>query len=93
LLAALLLTFTSQAVKISVDTLVQHHVEDDFRGRVFALYDMLFNVALVAAAVLTALALPENGHSPASVVAVAATWAATAIGYLSGSRRTTAVAH
>ncbi len=88
-LAALLLGFTSQAVKISVDTLVQLHVDDAYRGRVFALYDTLFNVALVSAAVLTALVLPADGHSPASVVVIAAGYALTALGYVTGSRRTT----
>jgi MFS family permease len=89
LLAALLLGFTSQATKISVDTLIQHHVIDAFRGRVFALYDTLFNLALVAAAALTALLLPENGRSPASVLALSAGWAATAAWYVMRSRRTT----
>jgi MFS family permease len=84
----LLLGFTSQAIKISVDTLIQHHVVDAFRGRVFALYDMLFNIALVLAAVFTAVALPENGHSPAAFVIVAAGWAATAALYVMSSRRT-----
>jgi MFS family permease len=93
LLAALLLGFTSQATKISVDTLIQHHVVDAFRGRVFTLYDTLFNLALVLAAVLTAALLPENGHSPASVVAISAGWAATAVGYFMSSRRTTAPTH
>jgi MFS family permease len=87
-LAALLLGFTSQATKISVDTLIQHHVVDAFRGRVFAIYDTLFNVALVVAAALTAALLPENGHSPTSVVAVSAGWAATAAWYVMRSRRT-----
>jgi len=90
LLAALLLGFASQAIKISVDTLIQHYVVDAFRGRVFALYDMLFNVALVVAAVVTAGALPEDGHSPAAVVVIAIVWALTAAGYVSRSRRTTA---
>jgi hypothetical protein len=92
LTAALLLGFTSQAVKISVDTLIQHHVVDAFRGRVFAIYDMLFNIALVFAAVLTAAVLPEDGHSPASVIAIAAGWAGTAVLYLRSSRRTTTAA-
>jgi MFS family permease len=91
-LSALLLGFSSQAIKISVDTLIQHHVVDAFRGRVFAIYDTLFNIALVTAALLTASALPEDGHSPASVVAVAAGWAATAAFYVSRSRRTTTAA-
>ena len=83
----LLLGFGSQAIKISVDTLIQHHIVDAFRGRVFALYDMLFNIALVLAAILIAAVLPEDGHSPASVVAVAAGWALTAVGYVAASRR------
>jgi MFS family permease len=87
--AALLLGFTSQAIKISVDTLVQHYVVDAYRGRVFAIYDMLFNIALVIAAVLTAVALPENGRSPAAVVGVAGGWALTALGYFIRARRTT----
>jgi MFS family permease len=88
LLGALLLSLASQATKISVDTVLQHEISDAFRGRVFALYDMLFNLALVLAAVLTALVLPEDGHSPASVFVLAAGWALTAAGYVSRSRRT-----
>jgi MFS family permease len=82
LLAALLLGFVAQAVKISVDTLVQQQVADEFRGRVFSLYDTLFNVTLVVAAVLTATVLPEDGHSPTSVVLIALGYALTAAGYL-----------
>jgi sugar phosphate permease len=82
LAAALLLAFTSQALKISVDTLVQHYIEDAFRGRVFALYDMLFNLALVVAAALTAAVLPEDGHSPTSVVLIGVAYLLTAAGYL-----------
>ncbi|MCW2658297.1 MAG: putative rane protein, partial [Jatrophihabitans sp.] len=82
LVAALLLGFVAQGVKISVDTLVQQQVADEFRGRVFSLYDTLFNVTLVVAAVLTATVLPENGYSPTSVVLITLGYAVTAIGYL-----------
>jgi MFS family permease len=88
LTAALLLAFTSQAVKISVDTLVQHHVEDAYRGRVFALYDMLFNLALVVAAAVTAAALPENGHSPPAVLLIASAYLLIAAGYHRAASRT-----
>ena len=50
LVAAFFLGLASQGIKICVDTLVQTHVDDAFRGRVFALYDVIFNVAFVAAA-------------------------------------------
>lgn len=86
LLAALLLGFSAQAIKISVDTLVQQHVDDAYRGRVFALYDALFNVALVGAAVLTATVLPADGRSPTSVVVIAAGYLLTALAYAQSSR-------
>jgi len=87
LLSALLLGFASQGIKICVVTIVQTHVEDEFRGRVFALYDTLFNVALVVAAVLTALVLPENGRTPTTVVAVGAAYLVAAATYLALATR------
>jgi MFS family permease len=89
-LCALLLGFASQCVKITVDTLVQQGIEDRFRGRVFALYDMLFNLALVAAATITAVALPQDGHSPVAAVAIGAGWGLLAAVYVRSSRRTSA---
>ncbi|HEY2298159.1 MAG TPA: MFS transporter [Jatrophihabitans sp.] len=81
LLAALLLGFCAQGLKISVDTIVQYEVADEFRGRVFALYDMLFNVALVTAALLTALILPADGYAPVSVVLIGLAYLATSACY------------
>jgi MFS family permease len=60
---AFLLGVSAQGVKISVDTTVQEEVADSFRGRVFSVYDMLFNVTYVAAAAVTATALPKSGKS------------------------------
>lgn len=82
LLAALLLGFASQGIKISVDTLVQHRVDDEYRGRVFALYDTLFNIALVVAAGLTALVLPDDGHAPVAVLVLGCVYLVAAAGYL-----------
>jgi MFS family permease len=90
--AAVLLGFIAQGIKICVDTLVQRDVEDLYRGRVFALYDTLVNVTLVAAALLTAVVLPENGHSPGSVVVIAVAYLLTAAAYLQLAPVTTAVA-
>jgi MFS family permease len=86
LLGALLLGFVAQGIKISVDTVVQQQVDDAFRGRVFALYDTLFNVTLVVAAVLTATVLPEDGHSPVSVVVIAIGYALTAVAFSRAGR-------
>ena len=61
--AAFLLGLVAQSVKLCVDTLVQAYVDDDFKGRVFVIYDMIFNVVLVAAAGIAALIVPTNGKS------------------------------
>ena len=71
LVAAFLLGLLAQSIKICVDTLVQAHVDDDFKGRVFVLYDMVFNVALVVAAGLAALLLPPNGVSVPILIGLA----------------------
>jgi MFS family permease len=72
------LALVSQSVKICVDTVLQTQVADQYRGRVFSIYDTLFNVTFVGAAILTALALPESGRSPAAVVATAIAYVAVA---------------
>ncbi len=61
--SAILLGLGVQGAKIAVDTIVQGDTADEYRGRAFALYDMLYNSAFVGAAVLAALALPDTGWS------------------------------
>ncbi|MFC9328349.1 MFS transporter [Kitasatospora sp. NPDC057015] len=87
LIAALLLGVVTQGTKICADTVVQESVEDDFRGRVFAIYDVLFNVAFVAAATVTALVLPLSGRSAAVVVGVALVYGCAAVLYARAARR------
>jgi MFS family permease len=82
LLAGALLGFCSQGVKICVDTLLQREVEDAYRGRVFTICDMVFNVALVVAAGLTAAALPANGRAPTALAVVGVVYLGTALAYL-----------
>lgn len=79
--AAFLLGLVSQSIKISTDTAVQTGVEDAYRGRVFAIYDVLFNGALVAAAVAAALLMPPSGHSPTVVIGSSLLYALTALCY------------
>ena len=45
--------------KISLDTMVQEALGDDFRGRAFSLYDIAYNVAWVLAATLMKLWWPS----------------------------------
>ncbi|MEU3522931.1 MFS transporter [Streptomyces sp. NPDC038707] len=71
MIAAFVLGLITQGAKIATDTIVQACVEDGFRGRVFAVYDVLFNVAFVGAAGVAALMLPPDGRSAVLVVLVA----------------------
>ncbi|WP_171164697.1 MFS transporter [Streptomyces sp. I05A-00742] len=84
LIAAFVLGLVTQGAKISTDTVVQASVDDAFRGRVFALYDVLFNVAFVGAAAVAALMLPRDGRSVALVVTVAVLYAVTAAALAAG---------
>lgn len=71
LIAAFVLGLVTQGAKISTDTIVQSSVEDGYRGRIFSLYDVLFNIAFVGAAAVAALMLPPDGRSTALVITVA----------------------
>ena len=81
LVAAFFLGLASQGIKIVVDTIVQTHVDDAFRGRVFSLYDVIFNVAFVAAAAVGSVVLPDTGKSYVVLGAVSAGYALTALWY------------
>ncbi|MFD1657653.1 MFS transporter [Streptomyces caeni] len=78
LVAAFVLGLVTQGAKISTDTIVQSTVDDGFRGRVFSVYDVLFNVAFVGAAGVSALMLPPDGRSAVLVVTVGVIYAAVA---------------
>ena len=90
LLAAFVLGLVTQAGKIATDTAVQTTVDDAFRGRVFSLYDMLYNVAYVGAAGVAAAMLPPDGRSTIIVVGVAGLYAAIAAALFRVSRETEA---
>jgi MFS family permease len=81
LVAGFLTGFCAQGVKISVDTLIQTGVEDSYRGRVFSLYDMIFNVGQVSAAALGAVILPDDGKSYPVLTFVVLGFALTAVIY------------
>ncbi|MGR8009562.1 MFS transporter [Streptomyces hypolithicus] len=76
--AAFLLGVTTQGAKIAADTVVQSSVDDAYRGRIFSVYDVLFNVAFVGAAATAALILPPDGRSAPLVVVVALIYAVVA---------------
>ena len=51
-------------VKVTNDALVQSKIDDYYRGRVFAVYDVLVNAAIVSGGLIAALMLPTSGVTP-----------------------------
>jgi MFS family permease len=76
-----LLYLARQSMAICVVTILQEEVDDTYRGRIFAFYDMMFNAAYVAGAALSVVIMPVDGHSPILIALVAAGFAVVAAGY------------
>jgi MFS family permease len=72
---------SAQCVKICVDTTVQQTVDDAYMGRVFSLYDMLYNAAYVIGPAIAAPFLAETGKSYPLVLAIGALYLAAGFGY------------
>jgi MFS family permease len=89
LLLGLLMGLSAQSVKICVDTTVQQEVDDVYMGRVFALYDMLYNVAFVIGPALAVPFLPATGKSYAVVAAIGAGYLVAAAAYAALTLRRT----
>ncbi len=81
------LYLTRQGVAICATTILQEEVEDAYRGRVFAFYDVMFNALYVAGAALSVVLMPANGHAPALIAVVAAGYAILAVLYWLGAGR------
>jgi MFS family permease len=86
MVAAFLLGLAAQAIKICVDTLVQAHVADEFKGRVFVIYDVIFNVVLVVASVIAAIILPDNGKSVIILIMMAVCYLLIGVWFALASR-------
>jgi hypothetical protein len=86
-LAAGLIGVLAQSLKICVDTLVQAHIDDEYKGRVFIWYDILFNVVQVGSAAFAALVLPPDGNSATVFVLFGVGYFLTALGFAVVSRR------
>lgn len=63
LAAAFLLPLAGQAIKLCLDAEVQTRIADQLRGRVFALYDTVFNASYMVATVAAAMLVPADGRS------------------------------
>ena len=77
LLASFSVGLTFAWKKISVDTMVQQAIPDGYRGRVFSVYDVVYNLARVVAAALAIPMIPRLGvdGSLAAVGIVFLLWA------------------
>ncbi|WP_431951557.1 MFS transporter [Actinacidiphila sp. bgisy167] len=87
--AAFVLGLATQGAKIATDTVVQSSIDDAYRGRIFSLYDVLFNVSFVGAAAVCALVLPPDGRSAGLLLVLSAVYAAVALGIAAHQRRFT----
>ena len=81
------LGLVAQGVAICTATILQQQVDDEFRGRVFSINDMLFNATFVLGAAISAVFMPVNGKSYAMLAVVAAGYLVAAAGYLMLNRQ------
>lgn len=68
-----------QCVKVTSDALVQSKIDDIYRGRVFSVYDVVVNGAIITGAILAALLLPTSGDSALLPLLVSGAYALTAL--------------
>ncbi len=73
-----------QGVKVTNDALVQSKIADQFRGRVFAVYDVIVNAGIVGGAIIAALVLPSDGLSSLLPALIAVAYILFAIIFLRG---------
>ena len=75
LVMGFVLGLTGQGIAISATTIIQEQTGDAYRGRAFALYDMMFNGVFVIGAIAAAAVIPVDGKSYPLI-------AVLAVGYL-----------
>ncbi len=89
MIAAPVLAFVYQATKVCADAIVQADSDDAYVGRVFALYDTVNNVMYVAAFAIGAAVVPFDGRSVPILLAMAAVYVGSGVGYVAGVRALT----
>ena len=81
LVAGLSLGFANQAAKVAADTLVQREIDDDYLGRVFSIFDIAVNLALVLGITIVAFTAPASGVAPVVFIGIGGLLAANALWY------------
>ena len=77
IVTAFLVSFFGQNLKVTSDALAQSRIDDYYRGRVFAVYDVLVNGAIVTGGLFAALLLPTSGISSVVPLCVTAVYTLT----------------
>jgi MFS family permease len=90
LLLGFVMGLSAQCVKICVDTTVQQVVDDAYMGRVFSLYDMLYNVSYIVGPAIAVPFMPSTGKSSMLVLVLGALYLAAGAGYAALTLRKTA---
>jgi MFS family permease len=75
------LNLAGQGIAICATTILQEELGDEYRGRAFSLYDMMFNTAYVAGPLIVAAFMPKSGNSVALIAVVAAGYAVVGAWY------------
>ena len=76
-----------QSFKICIDTVIQAHVDERYKGRVFTFYDVGFNLAFVLAAVVAAIAFPATGISTFGFSLMSVAYVSLAVMFAVAARR------
>jgi MFS family permease len=71
----------AQGIAISTTTILQQETADDYRGRVFSVNDMLYNVSFVLGAAVSAAFMPDSGRSAPMLLVAGVGYLAAAAGY------------
>jgi MFS family permease len=64
------LGIVAQGITISTTTILQREIQDDYRGRVFSVNDMVYNATFVLGAAISAAFMPLSGHSVPALLVV-----------------------
>ncbi len=80
--AGFVIGLAGQASKVCGDTIVQEWIDEGNRGRVFALYDVAVNVALVSGVVFVAVLDPQADNATLTATAIGVGMIGSAVIYL-----------
>lgn len=86
ILTAFFTALFGQCVKVTSDALVQSKIDDTYRGRVFAVYDVVVNGAIITGSLIAAFILPSSGDSQLMPLLVSGLYALAALRLLRPSK-------